>query len=163
MDSTEKQNLALARITGVLWFFLCLFGSLAAIGVLFFQLKYPNWELYLQLGIIGEAATMIIMGTLQLGQALQMEKEPPLQRLKRAAGFFLGIFGALLLLGGFFRMLKYPNWELFLQLGLTGTAAALAVTGLLMLAETFTMDTPTEEAGGIGSEGGESPSPIGRE
>lgn len=62
VDPTAQQNLPSGRITGVLWFFLCAFGALAAVGVYFFQTSLPNWELYLQLGSTGGAAALASWG-----------------------------------------------------------------------------------------------------
>jgi len=137
----ERKQVVLKRITGVLVFFLSLFGALALLGFLFKALKYPDWELYFQLGFIGTAASSVIAGTLQLGKAVSMD-ESTLQRLTDVARFFLGVFGALLVLGAFFQILKYPNAALFLQLGIFGLVAALPVNGLLKLIEVMTMDTP---------------------
>lgn len=71
--ATKKQEAILARITKVLGFFIGIFGALAILGVFFKILKYPNWELFMQLGFIGEAAAFVIMGSLELGQAFIME------------------------------------------------------------------------------------------
>ncbi len=67
--ATPKQKAVLERIKKVLGFFIGIFGALAILGVFFKILKYPNWELFMQLGFIGEAATFVIMGALELGQA----------------------------------------------------------------------------------------------
>jgi hypothetical protein len=71
--ATAKQEAVLERIKKVLGFFIGIFGSLAILGVFFKILKYPNWELFMQLGFIGEAATFVIMGSLELGQAFMIE------------------------------------------------------------------------------------------
>ncbi len=71
--ATPKQEAVLERIKKVLGFFIGIFGSLAILGVFFKILKYPNWELFMQLGFIGEAATFVIMGSLELGQAFLIE------------------------------------------------------------------------------------------
>ncbi|PSQ97336.1 MAG: hypothetical protein BRD55_03390 [Bacteroidetes bacterium SW_9_63_38] len=71
--ATPKQKAVLERIKKVLGFFIGIFGSLAILGVFFKILKYPNWELFMQLGFIGEAATFVIMGSLELGQAFMIE------------------------------------------------------------------------------------------
>ena len=71
--ATAKQEAVLERIKKVLGFFIGIFGSLAILGVFFKILKYPNWELFMQLGFIGEAATFVIMGSLELGQAFLIE------------------------------------------------------------------------------------------
>jgi hypothetical protein len=142
MDSKKRQHLVLERITGVLWFFLCLFGALASIGVFFFRAKLPDWELYLQLGFTGGPAAMVILGSLQLSQAFVMKEKPMIRRLTKASGFLLGCFGALLAFGVFFEILKYPNAGLFMRWGLLGTAATLVLTGGLILGEVNLMETP---------------------
>ena len=71
--ATPKQEAVLERIKKVLGFFIGIFGSLAILGVFFKILKYPNWELFMQLGFIGEAATFVIMGSLELGQAFLID------------------------------------------------------------------------------------------
>jgi hypothetical protein len=71
--ATPRQKAILARITKVLGFFIGIFGALAILGVFFKILKYPNWELFMQLGFIGEAAAFVIMGSLELGQAFMMD------------------------------------------------------------------------------------------
>ena len=71
--ATKRQEAILARITKILGFFIGIFGALAILGVFFKILKYPNWETFMQLGFIGEAAAFVIMGSLELGQAFIME------------------------------------------------------------------------------------------
>jgi hypothetical protein len=71
--ATARQEAILERITKVLGFFIGIFGALAILGVFFKILKYPNWELFMQLGFIGEAAAFVIMGSLELGQAFMMD------------------------------------------------------------------------------------------
>jgi hypothetical protein len=66
------------------------------------------------------------------------------ERVTKVLGFFIGIFGALAILGVFFKILKYPNWELFMKLGFIGEAAAFVVMGALELAQAFLMDTPAK-------------------
>jgi methyl-accepting chemotaxis protein len=69
-----------------------------------------------------------------------------LERIKKVLGFFIGIFGALAILGVFFKILKYPNWELFMQLGFVGEAAAFVIMGALELGQAFLIDVPDESA-----------------
>ena len=71
-------------------------------------------------------------------------QEAILERITKVLGFFIGIFGALAILGVFFKILKYPHWELFMQLGFIGEAAAFVVMGSLELGQAFIMDTPAE-------------------
>lgn len=77
-----------------------------------------------------------------------------LERITKVLGFFIGIFGALAILGVFFKILKYPNWELFMQLGFIGEAAAFVIMGSLELGQAFMMDTPEKGAAPSGSSGG---------
>jgi hypothetical protein len=82
-------------------------------------------------------------------------QEAILERITKVLGFFIGIFGALAILGVFFKILKYPNWELFMQLGFVGEAAAFVIMGSLELGQAFMMDTPEKgEAPSSSSEGG---------
>lgn len=71
--ATPKQEAILERIKKILGFFIGIFGSLAILGVFFKILKYPYWELFMQLGFVGEAATFVIMGSLEMGQAFMIE------------------------------------------------------------------------------------------
>lgn len=153
MDSTAQQEFGLWRITGVLWFFLCVFGALEAISVYFFMTTSPNWALLIiEMGIPFGTMGLVLMGALQLAQAFMMSEEPVLQRLRRASGVFLGIFGAMLVLGGSFILMRYPNGYFFLRIGLLGGAGALAATGFLTLGEVFTRETPKERQDGNAGE-----------
>ena len=82
-------------------------------------------------------------------------QEAILERITKVLGFFIGIFGALAILGVFFKILKYPNWELFMQLGFVGEAAAFVIMGSLELGQAFMMDTPEkgEDPSGSSSDG----------
>lgn len=84
------------------------------------------------------------------------KQEAVLERIKKVLGFFIGIFGALAILGVFFKILKYPNWELFMQLGFIGEAATFVIMGALELGQAFLIDVPDEGEGGAASaaEGG---------
>jgi hypothetical protein len=85
-------------------------------------------------------------------------QEAILERITKVLGFFIGIFGALAILGVFFKILKYPNWELFMQLGFIGEAAAFVIMGSLELGQAFMMDTPEKgEAPASSSDGGGEP------
>ncbi len=143
MFLSEKQKVTLQRLTGVVWLILCLAGALAAMGFLYKTADYPNWELYLQLGVMGTAFSMMAMGPLQFGQAFMLGEEPMSRRLMRGIGLLLfGISGGLLTLGVFFAVLKYPNAQVFIKGGL-GT---IVLSGFLMLGETLTIETPDEGA-----------------
>ena len=84
------------------------------------------------------------------------KQEAVLERIKKVLGFFIGIFGALAILGVFFKILKYPNWELFMQLGFIGEAATFVIMGALELGQAFLIDVPEEGAEGASpsTEGG---------
>lgn len=81
-------------------------------------------------------------------------QEAILERITKVLGFFIGIFGALAILGVFFKILKYPNWELFMQLGFVGEAAAFVIMGSLELGQAFIMDTPDAGEGAASSSAG---------
>lgn len=81
-------------------------------------------------------------------------QEAILQRITKVLGFFIGIFGALAILGVFFKILKYPNWRLFMQLGFVGEAAAFVIMGSLELGQAFMMDTPDKGEGAPSSSSG---------
>lgn len=81
-------------------------------------------------------------------------QEAILERITKVLGFFIGIFGALAILGVFFKILKYPNWELFMQLGFIGEAAAFVIMGSLELGQAFIMDTPDKGEGAPSSSAG---------
>lgn len=81
-------------------------------------------------------------------------QEAILERITKVLGFFIGIFGALAILGVFFKILKYPNWELFMQLGFVGEAAAFVIMGSLELGQAFIMDTPDAGEGAASSAAG---------
>lgn len=83
-------------------------------------------------------------------------QEAILERITKVLGFFIGIFGALAILGVFFKILKYPNWELFMQLGFVGEAAAFVIMGSLELGQAFIMDTPEKGEEPEGSSSGAS-------
>ena len=87
-----------------------------------------------------------------------------LERIKKVLGFFIGIFGALAILGVFFKILKYPNWELFMQLGFVGEAATFVIMGALELGQAFLIDVPEEGEGaeGTSSAGAEASTDVGK-
>ena len=59
----------------------------------------------------------------------------------------IGIFGALAILGVFFKILKLDNYELFMKIGFIGEACAFIVMGVLELITNFNHDPATEAAG----------------
>lgn len=81
------------------------------------------------------------------------KQEAVLERIKKVLGFFIGIFGSLAILGVFFKILKYPNWELFMQLGFIGEAATFVIMGSLELGQAFLIDVPDEGEGGASASG----------
>lgn len=52
-------------------------------------------------------------------------------RTKGVLAFFIGIFGAMAILGVFFKIMKYDNYVLFMQIGFIGEAAAFVTMGVL--------------------------------
>ena len=56
-----------------------------------------------------------------------------LVRLKGILAFCIGIFGALAILGVFFKILKLEHYQLFMKVGFIGEAAAFVVMGVFEL------------------------------
>lgn len=70
--------------------------------------------------------------------------------LRRANGvlsLFIGIFGALAILGVFFKIAKYPDYELYMAIGFFGEAAAFIVMGVLAFLTSLARDEAGPEAG----------------
>ena len=64
--ATAKRSVRLTRLTGVLGFFIGIFGAMAILGVFFKILKLPNYEIFMIIGFVGEAAAFVIMGVFSL-------------------------------------------------------------------------------------------------
>ena len=60
----------LARLKGILAFFIGIFGAMAILGVFFKILKLEHYELFMKVGFIGEAAAFVTMGVLELMGAM---------------------------------------------------------------------------------------------
>lgn len=75
-------------------------------------------------------------------------------RLKSILGFFIGIFGAMAILGVFFKIAKLPNYELFMQIGFIGEAAAFVIMGLFELMNAFLIKSPKKDAVETEADGG---------
>ncbi len=58
-------------------------------------------------------------------------------RLNGILGFFIGIFGAMAILGVFFKILKLPHFEIFMVIGFVGEAAAFVIMGVFSLVGSF--------------------------
>ena len=58
-------------------------------------------------------------------------------RLNGVLGFFIGIFGAMAILGVFFKILKLPYFEIFMAIGFVGEAAAFVIMGAFSLIGSF--------------------------
>ncbi len=56
-----------------------------------------------------------------------------LSRMKGILAFFIGIFGALAILGVFFKILKLEHYQLFMKVGFIGEAAAFVTMGIFEL------------------------------
>ncbi len=59
------------------------------------------------------------------------------QKVKGYLAFFIGIFGAMAILGVFFKIMKYDYYVLFMQIGFIGEAAAFITMGVLELLGTM--------------------------
>jgi hypothetical protein len=60
-------------------------------------------------------------------------------------GFFIGIFGAMAILGVFFKILKLPNYELYMAIGFIGEAAAFISMGVMGLVGAFSKEDKAEQ------------------
>lgn len=61
-----------------------------------------------------------------------------MRRLNGVLGLLIGLFGALAILGVFFKIAKYPHYEILMAVGFFGEAAAFVVMGLFSLITGFT-------------------------
>lgn len=78
-----------------------------------------------------------------------------LSRINGVLGLFIGIFGALAILGVFFKIAKYPNYELFMAIGFFGEAAAFVVMGIVSLVTGFaTKEAPARSSLALSGEAG---------
>ncbi len=67
-------------------------------------------------------------------------------RVRGVLAFLIGIFGALAILGVFFKILKLDNYELFMKIGFIGEACAFVVMGILELMTNFALDPEKDAA-----------------
>lgn len=88
--AAAQQSRLLSRLTGVLGFFIGIFGAMAILGVFFKILKLPNFELFMKIGFIGEAAAFVVMGVFALINAFARrdeDQEAPAVPAPTADGF----------------------------------------------------------------------------
>jgi len=69
-----------------------------------------------------------------------------LTRLKGILAFLIGIFGALAILGVFFKVLKLEHYELFMKVGFVGEAAAFVIMGVFELLGSMAAGSPVAAA-----------------
>ena len=75
------------RLTGVLGFFIGIFGAMAILGVFFKILKLPHYEIFMIIGFVGEACAFVIMGVFSLiGSWSSKEEDLPTVATTDAAG-----------------------------------------------------------------------------
>lgn len=60
-----------------------------------------------------------------------------MNRLNGILGMFIGIFGALAILGVFFKIANYPGWEVMMAIGFIGEAGAFIVMGIFAMISGF--------------------------
>src|SRR5690554_4820588 len=60
-----------------------------------------------------------------------------MNRLNGILGMFIGIFGALAILGVFFKIANYPGWEVMMAIGFIGEAGAFIVMGIFAMIAGF--------------------------
>lgn len=72
-------------------------------------------------------------------------------RINGILGLLIGIFGALAILGVFFKIAKYPHYEVFMAVGFFGEAAAFVIMGVVALVTGFTAkgDAPTAASAAV--------------
>lgn len=75
MAAPKKKRSFLYYLTPILEFLIGVFGALAIIGVYMKITKAPNYEFYMQVGFLGEAAAFIIMGLFALLGGFAGKKE----------------------------------------------------------------------------------------
>ena len=63
-----------AWVNAIVGLLVGVFGALAIIGVLFKVAKLPNWEVYMYIGFLGEAAAFVIMGIMGARGSLQQRE-----------------------------------------------------------------------------------------
>ncbi len=76
--ATVKLSARLTRLTGVLGFFIGIFGAMAILGVFFKILKLPHYEIFMIIGFVGEAGAFVIMGVFSLIGSFSPIKEESL-------------------------------------------------------------------------------------
>lgn len=82
------------------------------------------------------------------------QKQPIFKRLTRFLEFLIGIFGALAIIGVFFKIQKWPNYEIYMIVGFMGEAAAFVIMGVFSLMEGFTSDDSEGAVPSAAREGG---------
>ncbi len=64
--AAKKKRSLLSYLMPILEFLIGVFGALAIIGVFFKIQDYPNFEVYMAIGFLGEAAAFVVMGIFAL-------------------------------------------------------------------------------------------------
>lgn len=70
---TKRRDALLKQITKFLGFLIGICGALAILGIFFKVLQLAHYKTFMYLGFIGEAVAFVLMGLLELGQALFMD------------------------------------------------------------------------------------------
>ncbi len=63
---SQSSSHKVARLKGILAFFIGIFGALAILGVFFKILKLDGYQFFMKVGFIGEAAAFVVMGVIEL-------------------------------------------------------------------------------------------------
>jgi len=147
VDSEDKTSFVLTRLLGVAWFFLCVFGATAALGIFFNMVDSPDAATYLQLGFRGGMGTLVGVGPLKLAQAFVDDDLSVLQRVTKASVFVLCLCGAAVALGIYlFEFQGRTSTATLLLYSLLSAAVALFVTGFLKLSEVYVMSSASEDS-----------------
>ena len=95
-------------------------------------------------------------------------QEAILDQITKILGFFIGIFGALAILGVFFKITQIGPYKLFMKLGFIGEAGAFVIMGSLELGQAFMVELPDADeeeqddgSGSTASSAGGAPAEVG--
>ena len=108
----------------------------------------PNGTLFFQLGFVGTAGALMVVGGLRLAMAFLVSDDPTVRRVAKGAECLLCVSGAVLMTGLFCMAAQLPIAQLFMEWGLLGGAATLLLTGLMRLADALLMDAPDGASAG---------------
>ncbi|NBC84656.1 MAG: hypothetical protein GVY25_00490 [Bacteroidetes bacterium] len=138
MVSSEKKQVSLKRIKGVVYFFSSFFLALLAIAAYFEIYQYPDNEAYLNLGFKGVIGSLLAVGFLKLAQAITGDGASILMRLFQGSIFLLCLCAALGTVGFYsVEILGLSGGLSLLGYGLLASSMILILTGTIKLGEAY--------------------------